>query len=85
MKKFPVLISGIDGSCKRSLTMGQIEVLFVIAAKQVIIHHKRSTFDLQMTFYGQVDVADGDRVYNKAVTVIKLPNGYLPKFTLVKS
>jgi hypothetical protein len=74
MKKFAVLIAGTNGQCKRSLTMSQIEVLFVISAEAKIEMQRRKTFTLAMTFYG------GEM--NKAVKVFKLPNGYLQKFTI---
>jgi len=71
MKKFPVLISSVDGKFKRSLTMSQIEVLFISSASVEIQFH-RKYFNLGMTFYA------GE--FNKAVVVKHLPNGYMNKF-----
>lgn len=73
MKKFPVLISGTNGSCKRSVTISQIEVLFIIAALVKIEEH-RKYFNITMTFYG------GE--FNKSVKCKRIPNGYLSKFTI---
>lgn len=73
MKKFAVSIAGVNGSCKRSLTMAQIEILFVVSDSH--------TFDKHRKFFNITFIIPGTD-YNKAVTVKKLPNGYLPKFSM---
>jgi len=75
MKKFAILISSPDIGCKRSLTFSQIEVLWVICASSTIEPH-RKYFNLTMAFYA------GE--FNKAVTVKRLPIGYLAKFKMQK-
>lgn len=75
MKKFPVLISSVDGMCKRSVTMAQIEVLWISSGSSTINRHKKY-FDLSMVFPG--------KEFLKAVQVKRLPNGYLNKFEIKK-
>jgi hypothetical protein len=75
MKKFPVLISSVDGMCKRSVTMSQIEVLWISSERHEIDRH-RKYFNLTMTFPG--------KEFSKAVQVKRLPNGYMNKFEIKK-
>lgn len=75
MKKFPVIIASVNGSCKRSVTMAQIEVLWISSDLCQINRHKKY-FDLTMTFPG--------KEFSKAIQIKKLPNGYLNKFSLTK-
>ena len=73
MKTFAVFAGIGEYSVKRSLTMKQIEVLFLVCMNATLDKH-RKYFNLTMTFY------NGE--FNKAVTVKRLPNGYLSKFEL---
>ena len=75
MKKLLVLINSGEHACKRSLTMAQIEVCFILCASLSVDRH-RKYFNLTLAFYG------GE--FNKAITIKRLPNGYLPKFTMQK-
>lgn len=74
-KTFPVVISTVAGACKRSVTMLQIEVLWITCKSFRTVKH-RNSFDLSMSF------PNGE--LNKAVTVKKLPLGYLKKFTIAE-
>jgi len=74
-KTFSVIISTVDkGTCKRSLTIGQIELLFLVCADCKLINFNKKYFDLRFTFYG------GD--FNRAVTVKWVPLGYWKKFDM---
>lgn len=73
VKKYAVLISTMDGGCKRSLTMTQIETLWICAGTSSM-EMKKKYFTLRLTFWS------GE--FNKAVVIKKLPLGYTNKFKL---
>lgn len=70
-KKFAVHTTIGAYSVKRSVTIAQVEVLFLACVNAQLIKG-RKRFDLVLSFHA------GD-LY-KAVTIKKIPNGYLGKF-----
>jgi hypothetical protein len=75
MRKFSVLTQIHYKPVKRSLTMEQVEVLFLMAMNTTFEKH-RNYFNMTFT------LPNGQ--YNKAVTVKKIPLGYLNKFEIKK-
>lgn len=73
IKKFAVIVSGVHGSCKRSLPLTSIEILFITCQAMHISKHRKD-FDITFSF------STGE--LNKAVKVKKLPLSYLAKFSL---
>lgn len=71
MKKYPcITLHGIK-PVKRSITMQQIEVMWLISDHRAIEKH-RSYFNLSMAFPG--------REFAKGITVKRIPLGYMNKF-----
>ena len=71
MRKFPVLTSIRGKTIKRSITMQQLEILFLIGTNPIIDLH-RNYFNLSLGFF------DGE--INKSILIKRIPNGYLKKF-----
>lgn len=71
MRKFPATFQHGIKPVKRSVTMAQLEVLWLVAQHCSIDKH-RKWFNLQLAFPGTE--------FAKAITVKKIPNGYIKKF-----
>lgn len=72
MKKFPVFIQRGNRVVKRSLTIAQMEILYILSDTSTIDKH-RKFFNVVFS-YNKPEI-------NTTVTVKRLPLSYIPKFT----